>query len=216
MKYVCSICGYVYDDAQQKMPFAELPDDWKCPLCGAAKSDFVPQPETPLPAPTKQAEKEYEHSEVHSDMQKLSAGQLSALCSNLARGCEKQYKTRESELFKELAEYFRSITPAVEDATVESVARRLKEEIDYYPEMKETAQAASDRGSQRICVWGEKVTRMLSSLVNRYLKEGEAMLADTEVWLCTVCGFVYIGKEAPEICPVCKVPSWKFEKINGR
>jgi len=216
MKYVCSICGYVYDDAQQKIPFAELPDDWKCPLCGAAKSDFVPQKETPSPKASTAAVKEDVHSDVHSDMQKLSAGQLSALCSNLARGCEKQYKTRESELFNELADYFRSITPAVDDTTVESVAKRLKEEIDWYPEMKATAEAAGDRGSQRICVWGEKVTRMLSSLVGRYLKEGETMLADTEIWLCTVCGFVYIGKEAPQICPVCKVPSWKFEKIIGR
>jgi len=216
MKYVCSICGYVYDDAQQKIPFAELPDNWKCPLCGAAKSDFVPQQDSPSPSGAEQAAKEKVSSELHSDMQKLSAGQLSALCSNLARGCEKQYKTRESELFNELADYFRSITPAVEDATVESVAGRLKEEMDFYPEMKASAEVAGDRGSQRICVWGEKVTRMLSSLVNRYLKEGETMLADSEVWLCTVCGFVYIGKEAPAICPVCKVPSWKFEKIGGR
>lgn len=210
MKYVCQICGYVYDDAKEKVPFSELPDTWKCPLCGAAKSDFKPEEvkqNTAKPAVP-------ENQEV--ELTKLSAGQLAALCSNLARGCEKQYKNRESELFNELAEYFKTITPAVEDATVESVARRLKDEIDYYPQMKATAEAAGDRGSQRICVWGEKVTRMLSSLVNRYLKDGETMLADTEVWLCTVCGFVYIGQEAPAICPVCKVPSWKFEKVNGR
>ena len=216
MKYVCSICGYVYDDAEQKVPFAELPDDWKCPLCGAAKLDFAPQQETPAPKPVKQVSEADAATEIHSDMQKLSAGQLSALCSNLARGCVKQYKSEESGLFKQLADYFNAITPAVADATVESVAKRLKEEIDFYPEMKSTAEAAGDRGSQRICVWGEKVTRMLSSLVNRYLKEGEAMLADTDIWLCTVCGFVYIGKQAPEICPVCKVPAWKFEKINSR
>ena len=26
MKYICQICGYVYDDAKEKTPFAELPD----------------------------------------------------------------------------------------------------------------------------------------------------------------------------------------------
>ena len=31
MKYVCQICGYVYDDDKQKVPFEQLPDDWKCP-----------------------------------------------------------------------------------------------------------------------------------------------------------------------------------------
>ena len=34
--------------------------------------------------------------------------------------------------------------------------------------------------------------------------------------VCTVCGFVYVGDVAPELCPVCKVPSWKFEKVEGR
>ena len=57
---------------------------------------------------------------------------------------------------------------------------------------------------------------MLSSLVNRYLIEGEKMLEGQNVYVCTVCGFVYIGDKAPELCPVCKVPDWKFEKIEGR
>ena len=39
MRYICSICGYVYDEAGN-IPFEELPEDWKCPLCGAAKADF--------------------------------------------------------------------------------------------------------------------------------------------------------------------------------
>lgn len=37
-KWVCSICGYEYDGSQG--PFESLPDDWKCPLCGAPKSVF--------------------------------------------------------------------------------------------------------------------------------------------------------------------------------
>ena len=37
-KWVCSLCGYVYDE---ETPFEELPEDWTCPLCGAPKSDFV-------------------------------------------------------------------------------------------------------------------------------------------------------------------------------
>lgn len=36
-KWVCGLCGYVYDGA---MPFEELPDDWKCPICGASKNQF--------------------------------------------------------------------------------------------------------------------------------------------------------------------------------
>ena len=36
-KYVCGICGYVYDG---ETPFEELPDDYHCPVCGQPKSVF--------------------------------------------------------------------------------------------------------------------------------------------------------------------------------
>lgn len=39
-QWVCTVCGYIYDEAA---PFEELPDDWTCPLCGAAKSLFEKQ-----------------------------------------------------------------------------------------------------------------------------------------------------------------------------
>lgn len=210
MKYVCQICGYVYDDAKEKVPFAELPDDWKCPLCGAAKSDFKPEAN----GDEKKAVTAIEPMEA--DLEKLSAGQLAALCSNLARGCEKQYKQEEADLFKQLADYFTAVVPAVNDASVEKLAKELQTDADNYAAVRATADANADRGAARVCVWGEKVTRMLSSLVNRYLNEGEAMLKDTNIWVCTTCGFVYIGDTPPELCPVCKVPDWKFEKIEGR
>ncbi len=35
---VCSVCHYVYDGV---VPFDELPDDWKCPVCQMPKSVFV-------------------------------------------------------------------------------------------------------------------------------------------------------------------------------
>ncbi len=211
MRYICQICGYVYDEEKEKVPFAELPDDWKCPLCGAGKADFKPEESAKPAAAAKPVS-----VPVDADLKKLSAGQFSALCSNLARGCEKQYKAEEAALFAELADYFAAITPAVNDASVEMVAGLLQNDIDNYAGMRAAADAEADRGAARVCVWGEKVTRMLSSLVGRYLREGEAMLADTDIWVCTVCGFVYVGDAAPEMCPVCKVPAWKFEKIEGR
>lgn len=36
-KWVCTVCGYVYDG---ETPFEELPEDWVCPLCGVDKSFF--------------------------------------------------------------------------------------------------------------------------------------------------------------------------------
>lgn len=37
-KWVCSVCGYVYEG---EIPFEELPEDWVCPVCGEPKSVFV-------------------------------------------------------------------------------------------------------------------------------------------------------------------------------
>jgi rubredoxin len=50
-KYVCGICGYVYDPAvgdpdhgiAPGTPFEQLPDDWRCPDCGVTKDSFVPE-----------------------------------------------------------------------------------------------------------------------------------------------------------------------------
>ena len=40
-KYVCSICGYVYDPAEQGgVAFEDLPEDWKCPRCKQPKTKF--------------------------------------------------------------------------------------------------------------------------------------------------------------------------------
>ena len=210
MRYKCQICGYIYDDAAERIPFAELPDSWKCPLCGASKSDFKPESEendASVSKPIKTQE---------TDLTRLNPGQLAALCSNLARGCEKQYRAKEAGQFRELADYFTAIVPSEPDATVEKLSAMLQEDIDSYPGIRDTADENGDRGAARICVWGEKVTRMLSSLVGRYLDEGDSMLEGTDIWVCTTCGYIYIGVEPPELCPVCKVPAWKFERIEGR
>ena len=52
MRYVCPICGYIYDEAAEGVPFDSLPDSWGCPLCGAPKLMFEPEavPEPPNPS----------------------------------------------------------------------------------------------------------------------------------------------------------------------
>ena len=38
--WICQICGYVYDEEKEGIPFEDLPADWVCPLCKHGKSDF--------------------------------------------------------------------------------------------------------------------------------------------------------------------------------
>ena len=212
MRYVCPICGYVYDEGKEGVPFSALPDSWTCPLCGAAKAVFAPeQPAAPAPPPAPAP------LPLEQGPEELSPGVLAALFSNLARGCEKQYQAKEQALFAEIAAFFQASTPAVPDAGVAALAAMLREDVQsVYPALAATASEAGDRGTQRVRVWGEKVTRMLQSLVDRYEREGEAFLRDTHIWVCSVCGFVYVGDRPPELCPVCKVPAWKFDKVEGR
>jgi len=40
-QYKCNLCGYIYDDSKEEVRFEDLPEDWKCPLCGAPKSSFT-------------------------------------------------------------------------------------------------------------------------------------------------------------------------------
>ena len=206
-QYVCSICGYVYDEAAGG-PWEALSDGWKCPLCGADKSAFREKTESAKPeaAPVKpHVEKE------------LSAMEMSIICSNLARGCEKQYLPRQAEGFRELAAFFRSKVEPVQGPSTQKLLELIENDLSAgYPYGNAVAGEKPDRGALRCQVWSEKVTRMLQSLLKRYESEGGKMLENTGVWVCTVCGFVYVGDAAPELCPVCKVPSWKFEKVEGR
>ena len=40
-KYVCSVCGYVYDPAEHDgVAFEDLPEDWKCPRCKQPQEKF--------------------------------------------------------------------------------------------------------------------------------------------------------------------------------
>lgn len=210
MKYVCRICGYVYDEAKEKMPFVDLPETWVCPLCGAKKSDFEALGEK------KDENKTAGDVEFDEDMLKLSPAQISALFSNLARGCEKQYKFEAQEKYLDLAEYFKNISAGSETG-LEKIKEKLSFDIEEgYGNINNIASKEPDRGALRVMVWGEKVSRILNTILERYEKEGEEFLKDKEIWVCTVCGFVYIGNQPPKLCPVCKVPDWKFEKIEGR
>ncbi len=206
-QYVCSICGYVYDEAAGG-PWEALPDGWKCPLCGADKSAFREKAE-----PIK-VESTPDKPQVEKE---LSAMEMSIICSNLARGCEKQYLPRQAEDFRKLAEFFRSKAEPVREASTQKLLELIEHDLSVgYPYGNAVSSDKPDRGALRCQVWSEKVTRMLQSLLRRYESEGDKMLENTGVWVCTVCGFVYVGDAAPELCPVCKVPSWKFEKVEGR
>ena len=214
--YVCSVCGYVYEEAKG-IPGAgiapgtrweDLPENWVCPLCGADKSAFREKAE-PVETAVLPEAPEVDHE--------LSPLEMSVICSNLARGCEKQYLAREAEQFTRLAEHFRAKAAPEPMPDMAALLALVEKDLERnYPYANAVSAREKDRGALRALVWSEKVTNMLKSLLERYAREGERMLEHTGVYVCTICGFVFVGDAPPALCPVCKVPSWKFEKMEGR
>jgi len=216
-KYVCPICGYTYDEALGRPEdgiapgtlWRDVPESWVCPLCGAPKSVFEGQSKPEAKSVPTQAAQTHEEP-----LRELSVGELAALCSNLAKGCEKQYRAEEAELFSQLAAYYESRIAQEDPKDFSALIARIEQELkNEYPAAREAAAANQDRGSLRALTWGEKVSRILVSLLGKFEKQGDAMLDGTNVYVCDICGFVYIGNEPPEICPVCKVPSLKISMI---
>ena len=218
--YVCPICGYVYEPSEgipesgiaPATPFSALPEDWVCPICGAEKELFVPLGDSEEVADTSAPAAAAGRDD---DMREMSALELSALCSSLARGCEKQYKAAEAALFGQLASYFKAGAAAAPDPSIQALVELMDSDLkEGFAVANAAASGQHDRGALRALTWSEKVSLILKSLLIRYGKEGPKMAENTNVFVCTICGFIYIGDNPPQLCPVCKVPGWKFEKIE--
>ena len=212
-KYVCSFCGYVYDETQgdpkNGVPagtlFGDLPDGWLCPRCGAEQSAFRKE----------EAETVKAEPETHdADLREMSAGELSVIFSNLAKGCEKQYRAEEAELFMRLSSYYSRKTDDLPAASLRDLTEKIKADMPRYAPASQTASDAKDRGALRSLVWSEKVTRILGGMIPRYERNGESLLEKNNIYVCDICGFVYIGQAPPDICPVCKVPSLKINAVQ--
>ena len=94
------------------------------------------------------------------------------------------------------------------EGNFEDLINKINKDLDQnYKKAREVSQEKQDRGSLRVITWGEKVTMILKSLIN------EGIPTDKKIYVCEVCGFVYVGNEKPEICPVCKVPNFKLVEV---
>ena len=219
-KFKCSICGYVYDEARgipergiaPGTKWEDIPEGFVCPLCGAPKTAFKEVDESPA-APA--APSEDEGSEEVEDLKELSAGEISAICSSLALGCEKQRLLDEMDAFNKIAAYYKTKTAAEENGSLSDAEGMLGYDLaNGFPAANKAASADKDRGALRSLVWSEKVSNMQKALLERFAREGDAMLEHTKIWVCDICGFIYVGDTPPEICPVCKVPSFKILEIE--
>ncbi|MCL1792182.1 MAG: rubredoxin [Peptococcaceae bacterium] len=227
-RFKCSVCGYIYDESagvpgQGITPgttWEDLPEDFVCPLCMAPKGVFKLLEEAPHPdagAGSAIIEDTHKAADGLDDgIKELSAGEISAICSSLAKGCEKQRLTEEMAAFNELADYFKTQV-SDQGTSWDEVANELQEDMAArFERANAVARADEDRGALRSLVWSEKVSMMAKSLLERFAREGDAMLLNTKIFVCDICGLIMVGDVPPEICPVCKVPRFNIVEIERR
>ena len=213
-KYRCTICGYIYDEEKEGVKFADLQDDWKCPLCGAPKNLF----EEVVEEPTKVEEKvvsiaENENIESDEDLRELSNAEIAYICSNLAKGAEKEYREDEQKLFLELSKHYEALIEN-QNGNFSDIKTLVDEDNQLFQDAFAVADKYNDRGSKRVLTWASKTTNIIKTILDNYEKKGIDYLKNTKIWVCDICGFVYIGDTPPAVCPICKVPSLKIMEVK--
>ncbi|MBO5768106.1 MAG: rubrerythrin family protein [Clostridia bacterium] len=81
------------------------------------------------------------------------------------------------------------------------------------------AKTAKEEGFDRIAYLFEAVGKIEKEHEERYRAILEKLNTETifvseevQVWICTNCGHIHVGKKAPEMCPVCQHPKSYFQK----
>lgn len=212
-KYRCQICGFIYDEAVEGVKFEDLPNDWKCPLCGASKEMFEEVVEEDTTLKKEEINETENNIFQEEDLRELSNYEISYICSNLAKGCEKQYLEEDKKLFQELANYYLEKEATVE-GTLEDVTLCLQDDTKLIKEALSTLNKEEERGTNRVLTWASKTTMMLEGILASYKNEGLEYLKNKKIWVCDICGFIYIGDTPPKVCPVCKVPNIKILEVK--
>ena len=82
----------------------------------------------------------------------------------------------------------------------------------------EFAKTAKEEGFERLAFLFEEVGKIEKEHEERYRKlldkveNGKVFVAgEVKIWKCRNCGHICVGKDAPEVCPVCNHPQSYFE-----
>ena len=116
--------------------------------------------------------------------------------------------------------WFKYLKGGAIGATTENLKDAAAGENYEWTEMyKGFAEVAEQEGFTEIANTMRLIAEVEKSHEERYrkliqnLEKNIVFKADEEtVWVCRNCGYIYIGKEAPEVCPACKHPQSYFER----
>ncbi len=207
-RFVCTVCGYVHEGEQ-------APE--KCPKCRVGADKF--KDEGPV----------LKGSKTEKNLQEAFAGESMARnkYTYFASKAKKDGYVQMAAIFEETAkneqEHAKLWYKYLNGGKVNDTEKNLEdaaagenyEWTDMYDRM---AKEAREEGFTEIAEKFEGVAaiereheeryrKLLKNLQDRkvFSKDGEA------VWQCSNCGHIVVGKEAPEICPVCAHPQAYFQ-----
>ena len=107
---------------------------------------------------------------------------------------------------------------AVEDTEINLEAAADGENYEWTDMYKEFAEVAREEGFTELAEKFDQVAAIEKSHEERYRKllsnvrEKKVFSKDGDaIWVCRNCGHIVVGKEAPEVCPVCNYPQAYFE-----
>ena len=120
---------------------------------------------------------------------------------------------------KEHAKMWFKLLKGIGDTQANLVSAAGGEHYEWTEMYPEFARVAREEGFDAIATMFERVAEVEKEHEERYKKllanveGGKVFISDDVVlWQCTNCGAIVIGKEAPEVCPVCAHPKAYFQR----
>lgn len=208
MKYVCKVCGYVYE--------GDNPPE-ECPKCHQ-KEVFEP---------VETAKNLYSGTKTEKNLLEAFAGESQArnkytYFASVAKkaGFEQIaalfLKTAQNE--KEHAELWFKALGLLGDTAENLESAADGENYEWTDMYERMARDADEEGFKELAEQFRGVAAIEKTHEERYRKllnnvEMKEVFkkSDVKVWECRNCGHIVVGTEAPEVCPVCAHPQAYFE-----
>ena len=211
-KWRCTVCGYIHE--------GPMTPEFKCPVCGQGADKFVKIEDAPARNP-------FAGTRTEKNLWEAFAGESQARnkYTYFASVAKKAGYEQIAALFLQTAAnemehaklWFKALGELGD--TAENLLHAAEGENYEWTDMYATfAKEAREEGFDEIADLFEGVAKIEKEHEERYLKllenvkDGLVFSRDGDsVWKCRNCGHIVVGKQAPQVCPVCSHPQAYFE-----
>ena len=229
-RFKCTVCGYIHegDDAPAVCPRCKQPREKFVELLGGGATRPVAAADAAA-APAPAAAKSLAGTKTEKNLQEAFAGESQARnkYTYYASKAKKDGFVQIAALFEETAanekEHAKIWFKYLHGGAVPGTAENLKdaaagenfEWTDMYARMaKEAREEGFEEIARKFEMVGaiekhheERYRKLLKNIEDKkvFSKDGDA------IWQCANCGHIVVGKQAPEVCPVCDHPQSFFQ-----